>query len=206
MAYRWYALWIVAACVAVFALQSLIPSITDAFALDSALILQRPWTLITYIFLHGSIEHLFYNMFALALFGSILERIIGGKKFLFAFFASGIIAGVGSVLFYSASIGASGAIYGVMGTLAALRPTMVVWTGFVPLPMALAVTFWAAGDFLGFFSPLAEVAYAAHLFGLAFGLAFGLYLRREFMERKIRRENQSLDERELRNWEDRYLR
>jgi membrane associated rhomboid family serine protease len=109
-------------------------------------------------------------MFALALFGSILERVIGGKRFLFVFFISGIFAGIGSILFYTSTIGASGAIYGVMGTLAVIRSRMVVYMGFVPMPMAIAVALWAIGDFIGLFSPAGTVAYASHLFGLAFGL------------------------------------
>jgi membrane associated rhomboid family serine protease len=64
---------------------------TDALALETASVASRPWTMLTYIFLHGSFAHLFYNMFALALFGSILERVIGGKRFLFVFFVSGIL-------------------------------------------------------------------------------------------------------------------
>ncbi len=144
--YDWYALKLVAICVIVFILQNVFENLTDEFSLDSTTFFSRPWTITSYIFLHASFEHLFYNMFALALFGSVLERIIGSKKFLLTFFISGTIAGVGSLIFYTSSIGASGAIYGIMGALAVIRPRMTVYVTFIPLPMALAVIFWAAGD------------------------------------------------------------
>ena len=75
MRFKWYAIQLVIICVIVFILQIIYPQITDQFALVSANFLKNPWTIITYIFLHGSFEHLFYNMFALGLFGFILEKI-----------------------------------------------------------------------------------------------------------------------------------
>ncbi len=205
MTFRWFSIWLVAVCVIVFIVQNLAP-ITDALALETASVASRPWTMLTYIFLHGSFAHLFYNMFALALFGSILERVIGGKRFLFVFFVSGIFAGVGSILFYTATIGASGAIYGVMGTLAVIRARMVVYMGFVPMPMAMAVALWAIGDFIGFFSPAGQTAYASHLFGLAFGLAYGAYIWRRYrMPSRESHDRARIDESKIREWEDRYL-
>lgn len=205
MKYNWYAFKLVAICVVVFILQNIFTDLTDQFALDSAYLFSRPWTIITYIFLHGSFEHLFYNMFALALFGSVLEKIIGSKKFLLTFFASGIIAGIGSVIFYTASIGASGAIYGVMGALAILRPRMTVYAGFVPLPMFLAVAFWAAGDLLGLFSPTDLTAHGAHLFGLIFGLIYGILLRKDYGEILNRKPKREISDEEFKNWEEEYM-
>ncbi|NIM46716.1 MAG: rhomboid family intramembrane serine protease [Candidatus Aenigmarchaeota archaeon] len=206
MKYNWYAIKIVIICVIVFILQFILP-ITDNFALISSEFLFKPWTIVTYIFLHGSPSHIFGNMFALALFGSILEKLIGGKKFLIVFFVSGIIAGIGSILFYGASIGASGAIYGIFGTLAILRPRMTVYMGFgAPMPMIAAVFFWALLDFLGFFTALDNVAYAAHLFGLAFGLIYGFYLKKEYGEKRSKRRSKTdISEEEIRKWEDRWL-
>jgi hypothetical protein len=218
MKYNWYAIKLVIICVIIFIFQILYePTIeereigitnplTDEYALVSSEFLSRPWTIITYIFLHGGIEHLFYNMFALALFGSILEKVIGGKKFLITFFISGIIAGLGSVLFYEASIGASGAIYGIFGALAILRPRMTVYMSFVPMPMIVAVFLWAAGDLLGFFYPSENIAYSAHLFGLAFGLIYGFYLKKDYGETaKPKRKSIDIGEKEFRDWEDRWL-
>lgn len=205
MKYKWYAFQLVALCVIVFILQNIYPNLTDQFALDSAYIFSRPWTIITYIFLHASVEHLFYNMFALALFGAILERVVGGRKFLMIFFAAGIAAGLDSIIFYTSSIGASGAIYGVMGALAVLRPRMTVYAVFVPLPMALAVVFWAAGDLLGLFTPSDLVAHGAHLFGLVFGLVYGIALRSDYGESVVKRPKEEMSDEDFKDWEDKYM-
>lgn len=205
MKYNWYALKLLAVCVIVFIIQNIYQGLTDQFALDSSQFLSRPWTIITYIFLHGSFEHLFYNMFALGLFGSILERVIGSKKFLLTFFISGIIAGIGSIIFYTSSIGASGAIYGILGALAVLRPRMTVYVSFVPLPMAIAVIFWAAGDLLGLFSPSDLIGHAAHLSGLFFGLIYGLILRKDYKEIIVKKPKKEISNEEFREWEEKYM-
>ena len=143
-------------------------------------------------------------MFALALFGLILENVIGSKRFLILYFASGLIAALGSILFYEASIGASGAIFGILGALAVLRPKMVVYVSYVPMPMALAVILWGAGNLLGLFYPT-QIAYAAHLGGLAFGLIFGLVLRKDFGESLKKRQRIDIEDKSFRNWEERYM-
>jgi membrane associated rhomboid family serine protease len=205
MKYKWYAVKIAIICVVVWILQQMIPSLTDDFALISSEVISKPWTLITYIFLHAGFDHLFFNMFALVLFGSLLEKVIGGKKFLITFIISGIIAGIGSVIFYSSSIGASGAIYGIIGTLVILRPTAPVFVGFiVPLPMVVVVILWAAGDLIGLFAPSENVAYAAHLFGLVFGLAYGIYLMKNYGEHAVKKRSE-ISEEEFEKWEDRYV-
>jgi membrane associated rhomboid family serine protease len=206
MRYKLSAIILVIICVAVFVLQVTNEAITEQYALVSAYVLSRPWTLITSMFLHGSVEHLFYNMFALALFGFILENIIGSKKFLLLYFVAGIIAGLGTVPFYEASIGASGAIFGVLGALAVLKPRMRVYISYVPMPMSAAVIVWAAGDLIGFFAP-SGVAHAAHLFGLAFGLILGFYLKKKYGERnRTRRKSRiNIDEEEFEEWEDEWM-
>lgn len=205
MKYNWYALWLAVICSVVWIFQQIIPSLTDEFALNSSDVFSKPWTLVTYIFLHGSFDHLFYNMFALVLFGLILERVIGGKKFLITFFISGVVAGIGSVLFYTSSIGASGAIYGIIGVLGFLRPRMAVWSFGFPLPMIAAVILWAAGDLIGLFTPSDLIGHAAHLFGLAFGLAYGIYLKKNYGEHPVSRKKSEINEEEFERWEDRYV-
>lgn len=206
MKYKWYAIKLVIICVIIYILQFLIPNLTDEFALVSSEVIYKPWTILTSIFLHA-VEyppHLIYNMIALGLFGSVLESIIGGKNFLIIFFASGIVASFGSILFYTASIGASGAIFGVMGALAALRPRMTVFIGYVPMPMALAVILWAIGNFVGLFSP-DEIAYAVHLFGLGFGLIAGFYLRKWYGEKRMKKKRYKISEEEFSRWEGRWM-
>jgi len=206
MKYDWYAIKFVIITVIVFILQFMIPNLTDEFALSSSGFFSRPWTIITYMFLHATdyLPHILYNMLALALFGSILEKVIGGRKFLIVYFASGIVAGIGSILFYTASIGASGAIFGILGTLAVLRPRMSVWIGYVPMPMFLAVFLWTIGNFVGLFAP-AGIAYAAHLFGLGFGLLYGFVYRKEYGEVSVKRKKYTIDNKKLREWEKDWL-
>lgn len=190
-------------CILVFILQLAFP-ITGIFALISENVLFAPWTLVTSVFLHGSIEHLMYNMFALALFGFILERIVGSRRFLILFFSGGIFASIGAAIFYPASLGASGALFSILGALTVLRPRMMVWIGGIPMPMFVAAILWAAIDIMGMFAP-GETANAAHLFGLAFGLIYGFTLIKEFGEKRQPRERPSVSNEEIEEWEKRWM-
>ncbi len=192
--------------VAVFILQIIFPAITDNFSLVSAEAFSRPWIILTSIFLHGGLEHLMYNMFALVLFGLILEEIIGSKKFLLLYFSAGLLASLATIPFYEASLGASGAVFGILGTLAILRPKMVVWINFIPVPMFLAIFVWAAIDLFGIFFP-SNIANSAHLVGLFLGVLYGLYLRGSFGEKFFHRHKHSLEisEEKFRDWENRNM-
>ncbi len=203
MKHNWLTLKLLVVFIVVFILQNIFPEITDQFALNSSAFFVRPWTIITYVFLHANAQHLFYNMIAFATFGLILERLIGGKRFLIAFFSSGIIAGLGGMLFYTSSIGASGAIYGILGTLVVLRPRMIVFL-MSPLPLVVVMFLWMIGDLLGMAADYGIIGYAAHLSGLVFGLACGIYLRKRYDERKLKKESK-ISENEFREWENRWL-
>ena len=216
---KYYAFMLAVICISVFLLQLSFP-ITDEFVLISKDVLSRPWILVTSIFLHDpyeynpnsmqyqvSFQHLVYNMIALVLFGLILESIIGSKKFLIIFFITGIIASIGSAFFYEASLGASGAIMGIIGALAILRPKMMIYVpfGFIPpMPMIVAAGLWALIDLAGMFYP-SQTANAAHLFGLGAGVVIGLVLREKFSARTKKREK-ILTERDVDKWEDEYMR
>lgn len=206
MKFKWYAIKLTIVCVIIFILQKLFEPLTNDFALISAYVFSRPWILVTHMFLHGGIEHLLFNMMALALFGSILEKIIGSKKFLILYFLSGIVAGFGSAIFYPASIGASGAIFGILGCLTVLRPRMTVYVGYVPMPMFMAAILWAIMDLVGMFAP-SGIANAAHLFGLGFGVVIGLFLRKDYGEKTfLKRTREKIPDEEFRSWEDRWMR
>ena len=192
---KYYSLWLVGVCTVVFIFQIIFPQITDQFALYNFRVFSEPWLLVTSIFLHGGFQHLFFNMFALGLFGLILENIIGSRNFLLVFFSSGIVASIGAAMFYPASLGASGAIYGILGTLAVLRPKMSVWVFGVPMPMFVAAILWALIDIVGMFAP-SGIANAAHIFGLGFGVITGLLLRKKFKEKKLMEKPLSPDEEE----------
>lgn len=209
MRFKGYALWLSGICIAVFLLQNMIGGLTEIFLLTPSAWTQV-WRFLTAIFLHAGVGHLFYNLFALALFGSILERLIGGKRFLIVFFVSGILANVFSVFFYPASLGASGAIFGVIGALIAVRPMLVVWAFGLPMPIFIAGILWAGGDLMGaigYFTgnPIDNTGNLAHLSGMFIGLVFGLVFRNW----RLRREKSAhvqLNEDYMRNWEEGYLR
>ncbi|MBN2478352.1 rhomboid family intramembrane serine protease [Candidatus Micrarchaeota archaeon] len=170
--------------IAVFLLQILMPGITEEFYLDPSTVLQKPWTIVTSMFLHGGLTHLFFNGYALFLFGLILERKIGGNEFIKLYFASGIIAGLVYVLtvFLGApaipALGASGAIYGVLGAVAVLRPDMKIFFFFFPMKMKYAAVLWVIIEFLGTFNPYSGIASAAHLGGLVAGLVYAYFLKK----------------------------
>jgi uncharacterized protein len=200
---RWISLKLVALCTVLFFLQLFSVAFENSFVLVSADIFSRPWILVTHIFLHADFLHLFYNMFALGLFGTILEGVIGDKKFLQLYFTGGIVAGLAASFFYPAGLGASGAIMAVMGCLAILRPRMKVYVGYVPMPMIAAATIWALGDFFGMIVP-GNVANAAHLGGLFFGVLVGFYLKKQYGE-KASRSLRNIPEKEFQLWENKWM-
>ena len=203
MGFKFYAAWLAVICVLVFILQTVFSGFTELFLLNE-LSFSQPWRFLTAIFLHGDFGHLIYNMFALVLFGSMLERLIGSRRFLLVFFAAGIVANFASVFFYPSSLGASGAIFGIIGTLIVVRPTLVVFAFGLPMPMFIAGILWAVGDVIGLFVP-SNVGNIAHLSGLAIGLLFGAFYR-DWKQLKIPRERTSLDEGFMRDWEDAHMR
>ena len=194
------ALWLSFVIFIIFLLQVLIEGFTDSFILDTRIVLSKFYTLITAIFLHSGIPHLFYNLFGLALFGSILEHVIGSKKFLILFFISGLAASLVSIPFYARVLGASGAIFGILGMLGILRPKLTVWVYSMPMPMIMALFVWGAGDVLGILAPTGT-ANIAHLGGLGVGLIAGLYYRKQFRERRERKDDVHIDEEKVKEWE-----
>lgn len=208
MRFRYYALILVGINVFVFILQNFIPFINQNFILVSSEVWSKPWMLITSMFLHANIGHIMYNMLALALFGSILEGIIGSRKFLWIYLIGGIIAGIVATPFYTAALGASGAIFGILGVLTVLRPKMVIWLNFMPVPMWLAAVIWAIIDISGVFLP-GNVANIAHLSGLFFGLVVGFSIRERYREEREDRgffRRKPLSERDINEWEEDYMR
>lgn len=171
-----YTLWLTGIIAAVFALQVFFPAVTANFRLVSAYAWSRPWTLLTAIFLHASVTHVLFNGFGLVMFGSILEQIIGSKRFLAVFFTAGLLSSIASTFFYNAVVGASGAIFGVIGALAVLQPNLTVWVYYIPMPMYVAAVVWAASDLFGFIVPTG-IANAGHLAGLATGIIAGFIIR-----------------------------
>ncbi len=208
MGFKFYAAWLAGICVLVFILQTVFSGFTELFLLNE-LSFSQPWRFVTAIFLHGGLTHLIYNLFALVLFGSMLERLVGSKRFLAVFFITGIGANLFSVFFYPSSLGASGAIFGIIGSLIVVRPTLVVFAFGLPMPMFIAGILWTAGDIIGavgYFigNPVNNTGNLAHLSGMAIGLLFGA-LYRDWRQRRIPSERIGLDEGFMRQWEDTHL-
>ena len=201
---KFYSLWLCLICIIVFVLQNLISSFTELFVLNE-LAYSQYWRFLTAIFLHGSIVHLFYNLFALALFGFILEKLIGSNKFLLVFFFSGIIANIISINFYASSLGASGAIMGILGCLAVIKPMMMVLAFGFPMPMFIASILWVTGDILGALGAFGNsgIGNIAHLSGIAVGFLVGLFLREW---RTAKKQLINLPESYMRIWENTNMR
>jgi hypothetical protein len=144
-------------------------------------------------------------MLALFIFGSMLEKVVGYKNFLKVFFFTGIFSGIISIFFYSSVIGASGAIFGVMGMLALLRPKTVVWTLGVPMYIIVAIIIYASLDLAGVFYP-DDIAHLGHLSALILGLLIGLAWRKKYKVIEKKKKEFVLSEEEFRKWEDKYMR
>lgn len=171
---------LIAAMVLVFLAQNLTNQWV-ILAFIPRLALRYPWMFVTSIFLHASIDHLLVNMLVLFFFGAHFESRLGPARFLAVFLAAGVVGNIG-YMFTAANLntpglGASGAIYGVMGVLAVLEPFLIVYVGFVvPLPLIITVVGYALLDVFGLYSP-DTVAHGAHLGGLLLGVLWGAYLR-----------------------------
>jgi len=148
-------------------------------ALNPDHLMQRPWTLITYMFVHASFDHLFWNMLFLFFFGMELERRVGDRKFLQIYLLSGIVAATAQMLISSGSmVGASGALYGALGCLAIIAPEIRVLVFFViPLSIRASVVLFALIDFLTL-GAADNIAHMAHITGLLVGLAFGYAMKK----------------------------
>lgn len=153
----------------------------------------KPWQILTHMFMHGGFWHIFFNMYSLLMFGSILERSLGPKKFLIFYFVTGLgavalhtgvewmqarvfiangAAGAYQQLLVTPTLGASGAIYGILIGFAMLYPQARLTLIFPPIPMTakwLVIIFAAIELFSGINGIQDGVAHFAHLGGMLFG-------------------------------------
>jgi membrane associated rhomboid family serine protease len=144
------------------------------------------WQLVTYLFMHGGVWHLLVNMFTLWMFGRTLEAEWGTRQFLRYYFLCGIGAGICDVAvnallgnWESATIGASGAIYGLLLAFGVLYPNQTVLFNFLfPIKAKYFVMIYGALALLGAMSMNSGVSNIAHLGGMAFGF---VYLKARFM-------------------------
>jgi hypothetical protein len=185
-----YAYIIIGVTVLVYIFQLILnPWMTNFFNLSMSSLFTRPWGLVTSIFLHASLMHIFLNMLVLFFFGPILERRIGSKSFLALYIGGGVIAGLAQILVFPQYpvIGASGAIFGILGGLTMLMPDLVVVLLFIPLKMVYVTLLFAALDLLPIITGSSDgIAHIAHLTGLAVGLAAGYWYREKSRVRNAR--------------------
>lgn len=173
--------------VGVYFLSLVMPAMVDYFALTPALVLRgNVWQLVSYLFLHGDPMHILFNMLMLWMFGVELEQRWGTRAFVTFYFVCGLGAGVAEVLvsllpfsltaplFYAPTIGASGAIYGVMMAWALIFPYRQIVLLIFPVQARYAVLICAALMFFESIGGESTVANFAHLGGLVTGY---LYLK-----------------------------
>lgn len=177
-------IWVLLAINFIFFIAYLIKEnlIISTFGFTPGEFLNQPWTIVTNMFIHVSVWHILFNMLMLYFFGSYLLGLVGETKFLVVYFVGGI---VGNLLFfalapdYFTAVGASGAVYAIMGTMAVMRPRLKVLIWFL-----VPVDLWILVIILGALIVASEttstnIAWQAHLGGLAVGLAAGLYFRKK---------------------------
>lgn len=166
------------------------PGLFRALVLFPPLVIIRPWTVVTYMFLHAGLGHLFFNMLGLFFFGSRLEDRLGGRHFLTLYLVSGLVGAVASLIFTprAAVVGASGAIFGVMLGYARYWPRdlVLIW-GIFPVQarwLVVGMTVLSLGQ--GFGGAGGNVAHFAHLGGFLGGLLYLVWLERRSPARQFR--------------------
>ena len=175
----------------VFFLQSTIPGLEQQIAFIPALIFSRPWTMVTYMFAHGGIMHIFWNMLALYFFGPRVEQRIGSQRFFALYMISGITGALLSFVLapMAAVVGASGAIFGVMLAFARFWPRdqIYIW-GVLPVEARWLVVVYTLMSLAGGFGAGGGggVAHFAHLGGFVGAFAYLLFIERTQGARKFR--------------------
>jgi membrane associated rhomboid family serine protease len=171
-----------------YLLQNAVPALLGSFALwplDSAAATGgevgfAPWQLVTYAFLHGSLLHIGFNMLALYMFGSAVERVFGERRYLVYYFVCVVSAAATQLLVAGMmnavypTIGASGGVFGLLLAYAIYFPNNRVMLLFppIPLPARVFVLLYAALElYLGVTGTQEGVAHFAHLGGMVGGYA-----------------------------------
>jgi membrane associated rhomboid family serine protease len=137
-----------------------------------------PWQMLTYAFVHASVQHIFFNMFGLYMFGADVERVWGERRFLGYYLGCALAAAItqlaiaGFGVAYGPTVGASGAIFGLLLAYARLFPHRMIMPLIPPIPMRAPVFVALYGVLelvLGVSGAQAGVAHFAHLGGLLGG-------------------------------------
>ncbi len=186
----WHA--ILAVTIAMFAVQLAVPGVEELLGLTATRALGGAlWQFITYLFIHGDIIHIGFNMFAFLIFAPAVEEALGSRRFGVLYFLSGI----GSALLFIAItgivdellIGASGAVFGVLASYGVLFPKhKILIYGVVPVPAIVAVFGFAALELVfGVTGAQPGIANFGHLGGIVTGLVLTVAWTR--LGRSVRR-------------------
>lgn len=150
-------------------------------------VLFRPWQLVTYAFMHGGLTHIFFNMFALFMFGGPIERLLGKREFLIYYFVCLLVAAVAHLLvveFFTGgffpTIGASGAVFGILLAFGMFYPHQKIMLLFPPIPMPAWVFvggYVVVELVLGVTGTASGIAHFAHLGGALGGFVLIQYWR-----------------------------
>ncbi|MBY6203868.1 rhomboid family intramembrane serine protease [Halomonas denitrificans] len=165
---------------------------TDVGVLDTGF---GPWQLLSYGFLHGGLGHLFFNMFALYMFGLPIEQAWGTKRFVVYYLVC--IVGAGLVQLLTAAvtggiyptIGASGGVFGLLLAFGMMYPNQRILLIIPPIPIKakwFVIGYGLLTLFFGVTGTMAGVAHFAHLGGMLFGLALILFWGRQDYRRRNR--------------------
>ena len=178
------ALFLIGINILVFVMQQIKPQLTNYLALNPILVKHGfYWQFITYMFAHGGVSHILFNMLALFLFGSQVERRMGSKEFLVYYLSTGVLAGIFSFVIYWVTgahgvflLGASGAIFAVQLAYATLFPDAVIYLwGILPLKApGMVLGFTALELFSSVTGFRSDIAHLTHLAGFAFGWIYFL--------------------------------
>jgi membrane associated rhomboid family serine protease len=185
-------LGLIAVNVIVFLAQGVLPGLAGTFALWPLAAAQAsggqvgfaPWQLVTYGFLHGDVFHIFFNMFGLYMFGGAIEQVWGAKRYLIYYFVSLVAAAVAQLLVTQMmggvypTVGASGAIFGLLLAYGVYFPRNKMFLIFLPIPIParIFVALYAALElYLGVTGTEAGVAHFAHLGGMVGGAVLLAY-------------------------------
>jgi membrane associated rhomboid family serine protease len=171
--------------VLVFIVQQLFPIASNYLAMNPYMVVKFKfvWQVFTYMFTHGNIGHLFFNMLGLFLFGSQVEQYLGGKEFLCYYLITGLLAGVFSFVAYLCVgaygvwlVGASGALFAVQLAYATLFPNAVIYVwGLLPVRAPILVLGYTVIELVSLFTGFqGNVAHATHLAGFGFGWLYFL--------------------------------
>ena len=145
-----------------------------------------PWQIVTYAFLHGNFPHLLFNMFGVYMFGADLERVWGPRRYLVFYMVSAVAAALTQLTVAALTgagyptVGASGAVFGLLLAFAMVYPRRMVVPLFPPIPMRAPIFVALYGGLellLGVTGSQAGVAHFAHLGGMAGGYLLLQYWR-----------------------------